>query len=154
MALVQNLDWDLIELPRRMDVDDAEELFRHIGRRIPATVSWTIQQQRSTGNIIYPSDDSPLPGIVAPASTTEVLQVFSIQKGTLSFKLTIYPRSSDLGPIAEPFTTIPDGEDSSYIRAMRYETILGYAMHEHRPEVVQLVERVRTAVADYSRIRP
>jgi len=47
------------------------------------------------------------------------------------------------------FETIPYSEDSSQIRGIRFQTIPGYDLKEHRREEVQLWQDVKKQVANY-----
>ena len=53
----------------------------------------------------------------------------------------------------DAFSSINNSDDSSRISAIRFQTIPGYELEEHRPEVRQLWEDVRKQINDYFALR-
>lgn len=124
--LEELLERSVIKLPKPLDLQHAEDLLHFITARLPGRVDYKISQHKRIGQDVEKSlGYVRLKGTISSSSSTHAFTSFS--------------SSSRSDPTYDP----------TYIEELRFDTIPGYSLREHRTEQVELWDRVRNLVQGY-----
>jgi hypothetical protein len=118
-----------IEFPRPLDLEETESLMEYIAKSMPANVAY----EKSSHVEMYHVDN------------VAAFAVFR-EQGSVALGGTITTLAC---AEFDSFSCTPSLEDCTKIDKMRFNTIPGYTLEEHRKEVVRLWDSVRHTVLEY-----